>query len=104
MEWAVRKGGGELAAFPDLTVQISPSGQLVSTAAKEVIVLSFILHITSFSDLIIRRGVAGAVLQTPSSLIYSLSLLVILSSQSSKLHFSQTVRARELTILLTQKI
>ena len=43
-----------------------------------------------------RPGVAGAVLQTPSSFIHSVSQWSF-SSESSKYHKSQTVRARELT-------
>ena len=43
-------------------------------------------------------GVAEAVIQKPSSLISSLSWASF-SSQSSKHHYTQTVRARELKLL-----
>ena len=49
-----------------------------------------------------RPGVAGAVLKTPLSLINSFSQSVsqsAFSSESSKYHKSQTVRARELKFL-----
>ena len=45
-----------------------------------------------------RCGVAGAGLQTPSSLINSVSDSSY-SSKSSKYHKSKTIRARELTFL-----
>ena len=54
------------------------------------------LQSTGLSRLANRSGVAGAVLQTPSSFIDSVSESVSLFLPSSRYHKSQTIRAREL--------